>query len=121
MIIEQNVLKNVFYVFNFDVNLLFAKKLCVNELKKKFYKNDLYLHDKYKKQIFKTSNRQKFYIVNKITFQLNDYVLTALIILKTIIMSTLINQNNDDIINSLKSIILHNNHSFIFNDSSSSN
>ena len=57
--------------------MLFEKKLCVNEIKIFFEKNNLYLHDKYNKQIFKTFNRKKFYIVNKITFQLNDYILIA--------------------------------------------
>ena len=96
---KQNVLTNVFYVSNFDVNLLFEKTLCVSESKKNFDENDLYLHDKYNKQIFKISDRRKLYIVNKITFQLNDYVLTASKIFRTIVMSALIDRNDNDIIN----------------------
>ena len=111
----------MFYVFNVDINLLFKIKLCVNELKIFLNKNDLYLHDKYNKQIFKTSNRQKFSIANKIIFQLNDYVLTASIIFKTIVMSTLINWNDNDIMNLFKLIISSDNHSFIFNGLSLSN
>lgn len=93
---EKSVLTNVFYVFNLDVNLLFEKKLCVNDLKKNFDENELYLHDNKKKQMFKTSNQRNFYLINKISSQLSKYVLITSIIFKIIVMSILIDFIFDD-------------------------
>lgn len=89
MINEQSMLTGVLYVPNLGVNLLSKKKLCVNELKKNFDESGLYLHDIKGKQVLKASDRKGLYIVNKITFQLSEYVLIASNISKIIAMPTL--------------------------------
>ena len=93
---EKSILTDVLYVPNFGVNLLFEKKLCVNDLKRNFDENGLYLHDSEGRQMLRASNRKRLYIVNKIAPQLKNYVLIASSIFRIIVMSVLINSISDD-------------------------
>lgn len=113
MINEQSVLRDVLYVSNLDVNLLSEKKLCVNDLKESFDKNELYLHNNKGRQVLRASNRRRLYIVNKISPQLNKYALIASTIFKIIVMSTLIETIDDEIIINLSRL---NNNQIISSD-----
>lgn len=101
MINGQSILTNVLYVSNLGVNLLFEKKLCINNLKESFNKNKLYLHDKKRRQMLRTFDRRELYIVDNITSQLSEYVLTASVISKIIIMSTIIDLIDNKMITDL--------------------
>ena len=98
MINEQCMLRNVFYVPNFGVNLLSEKKHCVSEFRKNFDENKLYLHNQAGIQVFKASNQKEFYIVNKIAFELNEHALIASTILEIIAMPALIKSMKNEMI-----------------------
>ena len=52
----------VYYVFDFDANLLLCRRLCMLELKGRFDTNAIYLHKDHK-NILKTDHYKRIYVL----------------------------------------------------------
>ncbi len=65
----------VLHVFKLEVNLLSERRMCKKDLQESFDDKDLYMHDKWKKQMIETLECKNVYIVKKITNDLDEFAL----------------------------------------------
>ena len=68
-------LSSILYVLNFKVNFLFNKRIYKKKLQESFDQQNLYIHNKFKKEMFKTQEREEIYIIKKIVKDLNEFIL----------------------------------------------
>ena len=78
---DECQLANVLYVFNLKINLLFEKRFTKRNLQENFNDNNLYMHIIQNAKMFKTFARDDIYIINRITFDIDEIALTASIMI----------------------------------------
>jgi len=69
---------SVFHVFKFKVNLLFERRMYEKDLQESFDDKDLYMHDKWEKQMIETLECKNIYIVKRIANDLNEFALLSI-------------------------------------------
>ena len=74
-------LTNVLSIFNLRINLLFERRFTKKDLQRSFDDNDLYMHITQDAEMFKTFVQNNIYIINRITFDIDEVALTASIII----------------------------------------
>ena len=74
-------LTNVLYVFNLKINLLSERHFTKRNLQESFDDNNLYMHITQSAEMLKTSVRNDIYIINRITFNIDEVALTASIMI----------------------------------------
>ncbi len=67
----------VLHVFKLEVNLLSERIMCKKDLQESFDDKDLYMHDKWKKQMIETLECKNVYIVKKIANDLDEFALLS--------------------------------------------
>ncbi len=60
------------------MNLLFERKMCKKDLQESFDDKDLYMHDKWEKQMIKILKCKDVYIVKKIANNLDEFALLSI-------------------------------------------
>ena len=97
---DENMLTKVFYVFDFDVNLLFVKHFIKKRLIKDFNDDNLFMRIKQSIEILRAFAQENVYIMNKITSKFKEYALLAIITIEflkvlfvSFAMSTIVNSN----------------------------
>ena len=70
-------LTNVLYIFNLKINLLFEKRFTKKNLQKSFDDNNLYMHITQNGKMLKAFVQNNIYIINRITFNIDEVALTA--------------------------------------------
>ena len=70
-------LTNVLYVFNLKINLLFERRFTKKNLRRNFDDNNLYMHITQDAEMLKTFVQNDIYIINQITFDIDEVALTA--------------------------------------------
>ena len=69
---NERRLTNVLYIFNLRINLLFERRFMEKALRRSLNDNDLYMHIIQDAKVLKTSARNDIYIINRITFNINE-------------------------------------------------
>ena len=99
---DENMLTKMFYVFDFDVNLLFDKHFIKKKLIKDFNDDNLFMRIKQSIEVLRTFAQKNVYIVNKITSKLKKYALLTStmstiesfkVLSVSFAMSTIVNSN----------------------------
>ena len=70
---DKTQLTKILYVSNLEINLLFAKRFTKYELRENFISENLYMHIKKNIETLKIFVRDDIYIINKMTFELNEF------------------------------------------------
>ncbi len=68
---------SVLHVFKLEMNLLFERRMCKKDLQESFDDKDLYMHDKWKKQMIKILECKNIYIVKRIANDLDEFALLS--------------------------------------------
>ena len=99
---NESMLTKVFYVFDFDVNLLFDKHFIKKKLIKNFNDDNLFMRIKQSVEVLRAFAQENIYIVNKITSKLKKYALLTntmftiesfKVLFVSFAMSTIVNSN----------------------------
>jgi len=67
----------VFHVFKLKMNLLSERRMCKKDLQESFDDKDLYMHDKWKKQMIEILECKDVYIVERIANNLDEFALLS--------------------------------------------
>ncbi len=59
------------------MNLLFERRMCKKDLQESFNNKDLYMHDKWEKQMIETLECKDVYIVKRIANDLDEFALLS--------------------------------------------
>ncbi len=70
-------LSSVLHVFKLKMNLLFEKRMCKKDLQESFDDKDLYMHNKWEKQMIETLKCKNIYIVKRIANNLDEFALLS--------------------------------------------
>ena len=70
---DKTQLTKILYVSNLEINVLFAKRFTKYELRENFISENLYMHIKKNIETLKIFVRDDIYIINKMTFELNEF------------------------------------------------
>ena len=73
-------LTNILYIFNLRINLLIEKRFTKKHSQESFDNNDLYIDITQDAKMFKAFVRSNIYIINRITFDIDEGALIANII-----------------------------------------
>ncbi len=68
---------SVLHVFKLEVNLLSERRMCKKDLQESFNDKDLYMHNKWEKQMIKTLECKDVYIVKRIANNLDEFALLS--------------------------------------------
>jgi len=68
---------SVLHVFKLEVNLLSERRMCKKDLQESFNDKDLYMHNKWEKQMIKTLECKDVYIVKRIANDLDEFALLS--------------------------------------------
>jgi len=68
---------SVLHVFKLKMNLLFERRMCEKDLQESFDDKDLYMHDKWEKQMIETLECKDVYIVKRIANDLDKFALLS--------------------------------------------
>ena len=69
---------NTLYIFNLDVSLLSAKKVCLEELHNTFDQYDLYLSNEQERRVLEASSRDEVYVVEKLASNIQKFALASI-------------------------------------------
>jgi len=70
-------LSSVLHVSKLKMNLLSERRMCEKDLQESFDDKDLYMHDKWKKQMIETLECENVYIVKRIANNLDEFALLS--------------------------------------------
>ncbi len=68
---------SVLHVSKLEMNLLFERRMCKKDLQESFDDKDLYMHDKWEKQMIETLKCENIYIVKRIANDLDEFALLS--------------------------------------------
>jgi len=70
-------LSSVLHVSKFEMNLLFERRMCEKDLQESFDDKNLYMHDKWEKQMIEILECKDIYIVKRIANDLDEFALLS--------------------------------------------
>ncbi len=70
-------LSSVLHVFKLKMNLFFERRMYEKDLQESFDDKDLYMHDKWEKQMIETLECKDVYIVKRIANNLDEFILLS--------------------------------------------